>query len=68
MLTCVFLAMILYRDVPARAGPGPNDGSSKLWLYHSHVNPERDVATGLVGPIIITAANQAVSKIEQKEL
>jgi FtsP/CotA-like multicopper oxidase with cupredoxin domain len=23
-------------QVPERAGPGPNDGSSVVWLYHSH--------------------------------
>ena len=25
-------------DVPERAGPGPNDGSSVLWMYHSQVD------------------------------
>src|SRR5262249_41189476 len=24
--------------VPERAGPGPMDGSSVLWMYHSHVD------------------------------
>src|SRR5579862_2614651 len=42
-------------QVPERAGPGPADGSSIVWLYHSHVNEQRDVNTGLVGPIIVTA-------------
>ncbi|MGB9071858.1 MAG: multicopper oxidase domain-containing protein [Terriglobales bacterium] len=41
--------------VSERAGPGPADGSSVVWLYHSHVNEQRDVASGLIGPIIITA-------------
>jgi len=45
--------------VPARAGPGPNDGSSVLWMYHSHTNDERDVDAGLVGPIIVTARGRA---------
>ena len=28
--------------VPPRAGPGPGDGSSMLWMYHSHfVEPKR---------------------------
>jgi len=45
--------------VPARAGPGPGDGSSVLWMYHSHVNDERDLDAGLVGPIIVTARNMA---------
>ena len=40
--------------VPTRAGPGPSDGSSVVWLYHSHVNSPRDVNTGLVGALIVT--------------
>jgi len=45
--------------VPARAGPGPGDGSSIMWMYHSHVNDERDVDAGLVGPIIVTVRSMA---------
>ncbi len=45
--------------VTERAGPGPNDPSSILWMYHSHVSDERDVDAGLVGPIIVTARNMA---------
>ena len=41
--------------VPERAGPGPGDPSSILWMYHSHFNEPKDVNTGLVGPIIISA-------------
>ena len=25
-------------EVPARAGPGPDDGSSVMWMYHSHTD------------------------------
>ena len=46
-------------EVPERAGPGPADGSSVVWLYHSHVNEQRDVNSGLIGPIIITARGMA---------
>jgi FtsP/CotA-like multicopper oxidase with cupredoxin domain len=45
--------------VPARAGPGPMDGSSVLWMYHSHVDEVRDINTGLFGPMIITARGKA---------
>ena len=45
--------------VPERAGPGPGDGSSVMWMYHSHVNDERDVDAGLVGPMIVTARQYA---------
>lgn len=41
-------------EVPERAGPGPNDPSSIVWLYHSHVGELKDVESGLIGPILIT--------------
>jgi FtsP/CotA-like multicopper oxidase with cupredoxin domain len=46
-------------QVTERAGPGPADGSSVVWLYHSHVNEQRDVNSGLIGPIIVTARGMA---------
>jgi FtsP/CotA-like multicopper oxidase with cupredoxin domain len=45
--------------VPERAGPGPGDGSSIMWMYHSHTAEVRDVNTGLLGPIIVTASGKA---------
>ena len=45
--------------VPERAGPGPEDPSSIVWLYHSHVNEYKDVAAGLVGAIIVARPGQA---------
>ncbi|MGH7523333.1 MAG: multicopper oxidase domain-containing protein [Gemmatimonadales bacterium] len=45
--------------VPARAGPGPMDPSSVIWMYHSHVDEVRDINTGLFGPMIITARSKA---------
>lgn len=41
--------------VPERAGPGPGDPSSILWIYHSHFVEPRDMNTGLIGPILVTA-------------
>jgi len=46
-------------SVPERAGPGPRDGSSILWMYHSHTDEVADTYAGLHGPIIITAAGKA---------
>jgi FtsP/CotA-like multicopper oxidase with cupredoxin domain len=46
-------------SVPERAGPGPEDPTSIVWLYHSHVNEMRDVSTGLIGAIIVTARGLA---------
>ena len=46
-------------DVPERAGPGPGDGSSVFWMYHSHVDEVTDTNAGLIGPLIITARGKA---------
>jgi FtsP/CotA-like multicopper oxidase with cupredoxin domain len=44
--------------VPERAGPGPMDGSSVMWMYHSHADEIADTNAGLVGPMVITAAGK----------
>jgi hypothetical protein len=46
-------------QVPLRAGPGPHDPSSIVWMYHSHVDEISDTYAGLVGPIIITRHGEA---------
>ncbi len=46
-------------NVPERAGPGPMDGSSAFWMYHSHTDEVADTYAGLIGPIVITRAGQA---------
>lgn len=46
-------------QVPERAGPSEHEGSSTLWMYHSHVDEVRDVASGLIGPLIITRRGMA---------
>jgi hephaestin len=45
--------------VPPRAGPGPMDGSSVMWMYHSHTDEVRDTNSGLIGPIIVTRKGMA---------
>jgi len=45
--------------VPERAGPGPDDPSSIIWMYHSHVDEVGDTYAGLVGPMIITRHGEA---------
>ncbi len=42
-----------------QAGPGPQDGSSVVWIYHSHNYEPKDVNAGLVGPIVITRRGMA---------
>src|SRR4029078_2902834 len=46
-------------DVPERAGPGPMDGSSVLWMYHSHTDEDTDTNAGLIGPTVTTAKRMA---------
>ena len=45
--------------VPPRAGPGPNDPSSIVWLYHSHVDSPADTNAGLIGAIVVTRSGMA---------
>lgn len=45
--------------VPERSGPGSMDGSSVLWMYHSHFVESTDINTGLVGPLIVTRKGSA---------
>jgi FtsP/CotA-like multicopper oxidase with cupredoxin domain len=45
--------------VPERAGPAASEGSSIVWMYHSHVEEERDVNAGLIGPLLVTARGKA---------
>jgi FtsP/CotA-like multicopper oxidase with cupredoxin domain len=45
--------------VPERAGPAPGEGSSILWMYHSHADETKDVNAGLMGPMIVTARKMA---------
>jgi FtsP/CotA-like multicopper oxidase with cupredoxin domain len=40
--------------VPERAGPGPGDPSSILWMYHSHFRETMEMNSGLLGPIIVS--------------
>jgi manganese oxidase len=53
-------ALYVYRwAVPETAGPAPHDGSSVMWMYHSHTDEVSDTNSGLVGPMIVTAAGRA---------
>lgn len=41
------------------SGPGPGQLSSVVWWYHPHIDPETEINSGLLGPIIITARGKA---------
>jgi len=46
-------------QVPERAGPGPADPSSVMWMYHSHTDEVHDVNTGPIGAIVVTRRGMA---------
>ncbi|HEY6421833.1 MAG TPA: multicopper oxidase domain-containing protein [Pseudonocardiaceae bacterium] len=46
-------------QVPERAGPGPMDGSSVMWMYHSHTDEVLDAYSGLMGSIEVAARGKA---------
>ena len=53
-------AMFTYEwDVTESAGPEPKDPNSTVWVYYSNVSEYRDVASGLVGGIIVTRRGQS---------
>jgi hephaestin len=54
--------------VPERAGPAPGEGSSILWMYHSHADETKDVNAGLMGPMIVTARKMARSDGTPKDV
>jgi manganese oxidase len=51
-----------------RSGPGPNDPSSFFWLYHSHCDELRDVASGLFGMMVITRRGMALPDGRPKDV
>jgi FtsP/CotA-like multicopper oxidase with cupredoxin domain len=55
-------------QVPERAGPGPGDPSSIVWLYHSHADERRDVNAGLLGVILVTRKGMALPDGRPKDV
>lgn len=52
--------------VDKAAGPGPNDPSSIVWLYHSHVMAHEETNLGLIGTLVITRKGMARSPYDPK--
>ncbi|KAM6955695.1 coagulation factor V-like [Lycodopsis pacificus] len=42
--------------VPASVGPVADESHCRTWAYYSGVNPERDIHTGLIGPLLVCRA------------
>ncbi|MEE8295499.1 MAG: multicopper oxidase domain-containing protein, partial [Sphingomonadales bacterium] len=55
-------------NVPERAGPPPGGLSSAFWMYHSHSDEFRDVNSGLIAPMIITARGMAGADLRPTDL
>jgi hephaestin len=51
-----------------RAGPGPMEGSTAFWMYHSHVDESADVNAGLIGALIVTARGMALPDGRPKDV
>ncbi len=51
-------------QVDKDAGPGPNDPSSIVWVYHSHVDAHHEINAGLIGTIVVTHRGMARSKVD----
>jgi hypothetical protein len=48
-----------FAECREKAGPTSAEGSTALWLYHSHVDEGRDINSGLIGPLIVTRRGMA---------
>jgi len=46
-------------QVTPESGPAAGEASSRVWLYHGHVDEPEETNAGLIGPIIITAKGKA---------
>jgi manganese oxidase len=46
-------------QIDEAAGPAKMDGSSVVWMYHSHTDEITDTYAGLLGALIVTARGQA---------
>ena len=55
-------------EVPERAGPGPQNPSSVVWLYHSHTADLKDVESGLIGAIVVTRRGMAGADGKPKDV
>ncbi|XP_056435160.1 coagulation factor V-like [Gadus chalcogrammus] len=49
--------------VPERVGPLPGESSCRTWAYYSGVNPERDLHSGLIGPLLVCRKDTLNTKL-----
>merc|ERR1712023_18954 len=48
-------------EVTEDAGPGIGDPDSIVWTYFSAVDEDKDINSGLIGPIVVTSRGKATS-------
>uniref|UniRef100_A0A3Q1GC09 ferroxidase n=1 Tax=Acanthochromis polyacanthus TaxID=80966 RepID=A0A3Q1GC09_9TELE len=39
--------------VTSMVGPNPGESDCRIWAYYSGVNPEKDIHSGLIGPLLV---------------
>ena len=62
-------ATYTYRyKVPESAGPASAEGSTAMWMYHSHMDEVGDVYAGLTGFIVVTRHGMATSEGKPKDV
>ncbi|XP_074551183.1 coagulation factor V [Halichoeres trimaculatus] len=49
--------------VTAMVGPMPGESHCRTWAYYSGVNPERDINSGLIGPLLVCREGTLENKI-----
>eukprot|EP00042_Codosiga_hollandica_P042578 m.393654 g.393654 ORF g.393654 m.393654 type:complete len:1125 (+) comp56357_c0_seq7:539-3913(+) len=60
--------VVQHWHVPERAGPAEAQGSSVMWLYHSHFDEIADTLAGLVGYIIVIRKGMADARMKPKDV
>ncbi|XP_059896516.1 coagulation factor V isoform X1 [Gadus macrocephalus] len=50
-------------EVREMAGPMPGESSCRTWAYYSGVNPERDLHSGLIGPLLVCRKDTLNTKL-----
>uniref|UniRef100_A0A8C5BQU9 Coagulation factor V n=1 Tax=Gadus morhua TaxID=8049 RepID=A0A8C5BQU9_GADMO len=50
-------------EVREMAGPMPGESSCRTWAYYSGVNPERDIHSGLIGPLLVCRKDTLNTKL-----
>ncbi|XP_034042821.1 coagulation factor V [Thalassophryne amazonica] len=49
--------------VNSLVGPKPGESDCRTWVYYSGVNPERDIHSGLIGPILVCRGGTLEKKV-----